>query len=704
VFYEMMDEPDDVFRVYSDRQMESSSFVWSPYMDLLAVLPSDSTNPSISIWRLINDKQTGSPLLFTEKIPYTGSTVGWVPDKRSLAVGDTGGNVFVYDAERQRTIELQKVHSTAVTCIDWLDAGEWANEFRLKSLSNIHKLPGIQSVPSCLGEHQLDSNVDNCPVLLNESLSVTNRLTILSVLGQDGNVQIYSGGSIPIGEISIPKLFAHSDSGNFFHIGLSEDMSSLVALSQKDNQLNVFSVNSKLLRFRAKEIGEISYYESMMHWLLIQMNACIDSIGRVVSPIFEEFDSSLGDVVADMDQDFLNAIRGNGSPPAFIKEILGSQQSKISKLTRSMFQALDFHSTHLITRTQVIHDHIALITAELHDVSCCSPRYGLLGLDSTSTQKMLSNLVDGQKYLRALIVHSQRISRILRVIFWWLESIMEDKSETSKLQIPSRDSIDECLAILTEEPNLLARSKSRLCDFEDLLGSYRVVEQEYVSILSRQRRHIGSKLKPEKIVSFPVGSRDIRARFKPDSLSQVELTWVDVPNRLVVATMENRQTHFVAPEGALWKFPRFYRQDRICVLLMHEGQTASICLLKYDSFLAQSGTVEIYSDDYGYPSYWIAQQVPDWYLSATMLEVSGPRGLCSIYTPENGGRIITLDLEGGDDEDEDDGENLSPNESLAASSVVGSSSGEENRVKNVSMESSSDENSNQSGKRLMFDN
>jgi len=67
-------------------------------MDLIAMFPNDTSNPSVVVWRLINDKQTNSPLLFSEKLPFMGTALSWVPDRRSLTVGDDAGNVFVYDA------------------------------------------------------------------------------------------------------------------------------------------------------------------------------------------------------------------------------------------------------------------------------------------------------------------------------------------------------------------------------------------------------------------------------------------------------------------------------------------------------------------------------------------------------------------------------------------------------------------------------
>lgn len=51
---------------------------WRPHMDLLAVFPSGSRAISLPIWRLSNERQSGSPPLFTEKLPYAVRLLGLV--------------------------------------------------------------------------------------------------------------------------------------------------------------------------------------------------------------------------------------------------------------------------------------------------------------------------------------------------------------------------------------------------------------------------------------------------------------------------------------------------------------------------------------------------------------------------------------------------------------------------------------------------
>ena len=717
-----MEEQEDPFRVYSDRQIEAAHFSWSPYMDLIAVLPSDPANLAISVWRLINDKQTGSPLLFTEKIPFTGTVLGWVPDKRSLAVGDVMGNVFVYDAERQRTIELQKVHTCPVSWIDWQDLGPLGDDFDIQCISGSHKLPTIVATPTSIAQlfgdslagtsgGQAETQVGECAVLTSESLASSNRFTVLSVLGSNGKVQMYSGGSIPIGEFSVASLFGVSEAhGSFLTLSMSPDMATVAVVSTTSTGVNLHLLSSSILKFKRTEIALVTRIQSCMHWLLKQLNLSLTTISRVVAHPLEDFDAALGDILSgELEDDFLRCLLGESGVecPAFTKDCIVRQfpsVAKLTKLSKSTTQGLDFLTSVLLTRVNVIVDHLTLAGCELADMGEWKAKYACLGLTADNTRAVLEQASRIKAQLNTVIGRAQTVSIVLRVVFSWMEALVEQTSTAdqadglntaAKSPPPSPEMTTYVVNLLRQDPNVLHDLKS-MVTFDAIMAECNSFEIAYVQLLSQQRRTIGGRFSPIRQLSFPTSkTTDLTQLRWTDNV--LDLLWVDQSDglgRLVYCQIDpssgfTRRLHFVPPELTRWSLPRFYRDDRLCVMLMHGSESASICLLRVGQFLASAaesanaGVIDVLPVDYGYSTFLIAQQLPEWYLSASRLEVSVPRGLCSIYSQDNG-RMMTLDLEGGDDEDGDGKSSDAGSENSVIKNKDPSSSEGENKFSNVS--------------------
>jgi len=629
-------DEEDQFRIYSDRTIDASIFAWSPYMDLLAVLPCDPSNMSVSVYRLINDKQSGSALLFSEKIPFTASCVSWVPDKRSLAIGDVAGNVFVYDAERQRSVELQRVHECRIASMSWVAQGLSAS-FDFSNFSGASKLPNIYATPitvaQLVGEvgsgSTSDANVDESERLVNDSLAKSDKATFLTVMGENGRIQIYYGGSIPVAEFSVPGLFGSINTTNFTIVSMSENFKTVAALAQGSE---VYLINTGLLYFKKKEIARVCKLESDLHWLLKQLSVSVGAINRAVQSSLEEFDNQIGQyVVGDLED--LKAGKNFSS---------SLSAAKVTKLGRSTLLSLDFMTSTLLTRVGVILDHITLVCCELSDSSESQWKYSVLGLIPSLCDDILAQARKMVVLFEKKLNSVQKCSISVRALQFWLESAL-DVPAAQRL-VPSLSEKDK-----TAETEWNSKLED-LSDFSDLLKESKSLETYYVQLLSHQRRSIASRIAPLRVIAFP--QEEVTCmRWAECSEDQLEMCWTkrDLLVYVSVNTLSGeiqKRLEFSAPTDSVWRSPQFYKSDKICVLLIHANST-SICLLTFTNFFSSSFS-QLSPSEYGFPSSFVAQQLPHVYAQSSVLEVSSERGLASAYTAE--GRMITLDLEKCDDE------------------------------------------------------
>jgi hypothetical protein len=651
----LMDRTDDHFRVYSERTLDAGTFMWNPFMDLLGVLPSDTGNHSVSVFRLIDDKQSGSPLLFNEKVPFRPTAIGWVPDKRGLTVGDASGNVFVFDAERQRTIELQKVHDCAVLWIHWVSLGTRSPQLIESALHT--KLPRIFATPGSI-QHlfwentalvQSDNHIDDSPEIFNESLSCSSIQTILSVLGSQGNVQLYYGGSIPVGEFALRSLFDISNHVEFLSGSMSDDSTTFAVLGESKldtQQACLFLINTGVLKLRQEELFTAARAQSDIDWLLRSLNQSVSIIDRAVSSSFDEMSTSLG-ALDELDDDIIDHMVDGRIGPRFIQDFMNREftaPNKLAKLARTCLSAYDYLLSCLLSRVGVIIDHLiarATVLIELEHPGQC----GSFGLTPENVSglmdRILNNLVP---CVKSLIKKTQENSLAMKHIFAYLEALVDSSKPSSC--IPA-----SVAGILRKDRRLVVRPPV----ISSLLDEGKQVELLYVQMLSNQRRTISSRIVPKKALFW---SRQ-RGRGSPQLRLEgvlAETVWEEDEGRLLVLTQTNIRSgesesrfQLKAPEGSVWLLPRFYQEGQICAILVHAG-AASICVISYSDL--PRDLKEIGPDEYGFPEFFIAQQIPSKGRPVVSMEVSGPRGLCSIYC--EGGHMITLDLENADDELADD--------------------------------------------------
>ena len=629
-------------------------------MDLIGVLPSDGTNHSVSVYRLIDDKQTGSALLFNEKVPFRPTAIGWVPDKRGLAVGDASGNVFVFDAERQRTIELQKVHDCGIRSIDWTDLG--SRRSRLVKTSATGKLPRIFACPGSIQQLFGECHTDDSVELVNEALASSDRRTILSVLSNRGNVQLYYGGSIPIGEFSVSSLFGSGTDLNYLSGILSPDAATLAILAERKHdseEVSLFLVNTGLIRFRFDEISALAQNESDIDWLLRQFNQAVTAIDRAVTPSLEELDSGLGHVLEELDEEMIAAIaKGdvNQGEPKFLKDLITrefSAPNKLAKLSKTTLSALDFLLSTLLSRVCVIADHLTMRCVELGELYT-SGSYTVLGLSSGNTAGLVERLIkELRPRLNSLVNRVRDTSLVMKYILGYLETFLEESPRP--ISTPSR-----VVEILRQNPKVVAKLGS-LVPSSGLLEEGKAVELLYVQLLSNQRRTISSRLVGKNFFRFSRNKSSQTPQIRWVSEHNIELVYEEDCGKVLVVVQINvmrrdqvvSRLEFKAPEGSSWMQPKFYTEDQICVVLVHQ-QVGSICLLRYSEWIQETASRQIEPDEYGFPIYFVAQQIPTKGARISAMEVSGPRGLCSIYC--EGGRMITLDLENADEDEENEEE------------------------------------------------
>ena len=640
-------DQEDQFRIYSDRVIDASVFSWNPHMDLLAVLPGESSNLSVSVYRLIDDKQTGSPLLFVEKVPFTPSCVSWVPDKRSLAVGDVDGNVFVYDAERQRTVELQKVHPCRIASMSWVELG-LSNSGKVTYMSDRSKLPEVHATPVSVaqffGEAGGDLNIDNSDRLVNDSL---RSVSFLSVMGENGKVQIYFGGSIPVAEFSAESLFPQSSSKVVFKtVAMSGDTKQLALLAESESSSCIFFVNTSLLFMKRREIANVCFLQSEIHWLLKQLSVSLSTISGAVHSSLEEFNSQVLDVLGGWST-FLDDGKIQDLKNGVLEGISSLNGAKVSRVGKTALSALDYLTSMLLTRVGVIIDHLSLACCELKSMSEWKAKYSVLGLSEDLTEKLCDKITEIRASFHARFVCVTQVSQAVGWLIFLLEAALE---------IPLPQRVKATLEKNNFEENFFKKIQdmsSSVDDFSGISTLSKNFEMVYVEMLSIQRRVIASRFSPSRVFSVDQNISSLRWMG-----TFVELCCCEQGTKnssLLVYTIicqeSRRRIAFRSPENSFWKSPQLYKDREICVLLSH-GTTASICLLRLlDQFIECEDNSEFGTAEYGFPSCFIAQKLPEMYRDATLLEVSGPRGLASVYC--GSGRMITLDLEKSADEEDD---------------------------------------------------
>jgi hypothetical protein len=241
------------------------------------------------------------------------------------------------------------------------------------------------------------------------------------------------------------------------------------------------------------------------------------------------------------------------------------------------------------------------------------------------------------------------------VALGWAERCVDQPEDAHSAQrystAPESAAVARATAALGVNPKLLTQTKN-LTDLTALECKLTDLQNAYVQQLSWQRRAVASKFSPLRSFSFPsVGAPSGAADMLWTEEQALLLVWADGDALTLVRIIEDQvqRTSFAAPNSSEWRFPKFYSASQVCVLLVHEGGPASVCLLSIQGW--HDGQL-VGPDEYGFFDHFIAQQLPLAFSSPDDMQVSSTRGLCSIKAA---GRLLTLDLEADGEEEEDGG-------------------------------------------------
>ena len=663
----MIDLPvTEPFRVYSERELETHRFAWSPHMDLLATLSSDGANPHVSVWRLIEDKQSNSALLFSEKIPFKGTSVAWVPDKRSLAVGDTNGNVFVYDAECQRSIELQKVQDCAISSLQWIEVGNTDDE----ATSRFSKLPSLSlpftTISNLIGDITSTQTGDDIPPFIEcDSLGCGKTFIVMGVLGVRGKTSLYAGGSIPIAEFSIEDT---TSSSNFADLYISPDISSICTTCISEHSTcSIVMVNSAILKLRSRELYRLTSRQARCHWLLKNIHLCLEILQRATQSSSEDLQSFVD--LLDLEE-FL-VPESHDTPPGWTQSY---SLGKLLKLARSSLNFLDYLAVSLVSTITNWIDHLTMTISDIVDMSRVPSKYGAIHV-----QPLIDHLTVLRKILNDCIFQIQRQSRIFKWIFYQTQNWILSKKSSSDNDDPLLINLRITDVMNDEAARAILKSCTSSQDlsprhvFEKFSASLvevcKSIEESLCAIQSNQRKIIGSHL--VESARFEITGSDLVCCWS--TRDQLDFVYTENGDLLFSSIFKNYSTNkneyirmgtrrFQAPESLVWRLPQFYREKKICAILEH-GQGVSIALVSTSSTEVDSHDmasldamkeIVMTPEIYGVPNRLMAQQLPEM-LKYSSLVVSASRGLCSIHSSTSG-RLITLDLE-PDPNDEDDAEN-----------------------------------------------
>ena len=605
-------------------------------MDLLATLSSDPSNPHVSVWRLIEDKQSNSALLFSEKLPFPGSAVAWVPDKRSLTVADVNGNVFVYDAECQRSIELQKVQDCAISSIEWLNIGRFEETltsrfFKLQSLS----LP-FSSISSLVGDQTAPVPVSEDIPQTVEYESFGDDFTVMGVLGVKGKVSLYHGGSVPIAEFESPSL----SETRFSNLCMSPDLSSICITGESEDISCVVLMSSAILKLRSRLLHRLASRLSRGHWILKNLNTALEIISRAIQlEEIQTFFAHIDDLIS------------SDSPPSCMTSF---SLPKLLKLARSTLNTLDYLSVSLISCISHWVDHLSMCVIDIVDMSRVDS--GIIGLSPSLVSPMMFQIKLIQSLLSETIESFQLQSRVYKWVFfraqqWLSESSSEPVSDATSdplianLRIPHVERPNEKIDLTK-----LSLEKTWKTFSSSFLKYLKQVEELFLAIQSNQRRVVGSQITARGEWKFQ--GDNLKCIWRDSS--QIDVVYTNCGD-LVFSSFTGEfsligSRRFKAPESLAFGFPHFYRNEKICALLQH-AQGVSIALIA--SCADWGDTVVVLPDMYGVPGSFVAQQLPETVSDFSSMAVSASRGLCSIHSKE-AGRIVTLDLEPDPDEDDDD--------------------------------------------------
>jgi hypothetical protein len=375
----------------------------------------------------------------------------------------------------------------------------------------------------------------------------------------------------------------------------------------------------------------------------------LSTISGAVHSSLEEFNSQVLDVLGGWST-FLDDGKIQDLKNGVLEGISSLNGAKVSRVGKTALSALDYLTSMLATRVGVIIDHLSLACCELKSMSEWKSKYSVLGLSEDLTENLCEKITEIRAWFHARFVCVTQISQAVGWLIFSLESALEIPLPQRGKATLEKNNFDENFFQKIQDMS------SSVDDFSGISTLSKTFEMVYVEMLSIQRRVIASRFSPNRVFSVDLNISSWRWMMPAGQF--VELCCCEQGTKnssLLVYTIicqeSRRRIAFRSPENSSWKSPQLYKDREICVLLSH-GTTASICLLRLlDKYIECEDNSEFGTAEYGFPSCFIAQKLPEMYRDATLLEVSGPRGLASVYC--GSGRMITLDLEKSADEEDD---------------------------------------------------
>lgn len=439
------------FSVVSDRAASDlEAFEWNSTMDLLACLTA-APDSTMSIYRLLSEDQ--SPKLLSEKITGVGSSLAWSPCGRRVAVGDRLGGITLFDGETGSVLHSRRSHSAPVTALCWVD-GHYAYEEPAWS----EMLPPLLTVPSAPSNMfaETPSRED-----LNSS-----KFSILASVDEVGHVVLAAGGTFPV---QVKDIFEDQHQlqprcRNPMALQLSPDLRCLAVLlgpgspsmatpdvrtppSQASQQVHspgggspakkstssdlaVVVLDVRRLAIRRKELAQCSAMAERLCGVANYTQQAVDTLGtvwrssasgfvnkiRALTECIEAYSGAGSRAMAVHSELLFTLCTGNPSDPVHAFLTRQSTPQQLSRLEKSLMQALDYVNLVTCSHLQVAVQHMLTILQELK-VCAGWDRFASIGLDSALISQLEEQVMRFGALTEQLLLDSSHSRRFARTVF-----------------------------------------------------------------------------------------------------------------------------------------------------------------------------------------------------------------------------------------------------------------------------------------------
>mmetsp|Transcript_17339 Transcript_17339/g.38426 ORF Transcript_17339/g.38426 Transcript_17339/m.38426 type:complete len:775 (+) Transcript_17339:77-2401(+) len=436
------------FSVVSDRAASDlEAFEWNSTMDLLACLTA-APDSTMSIYRLLSEDQ--SPKLLSEKITGVGSSLAWSPCGRRVAVGDRLGGITLFDGETGSVLHSRRSHSAPVTALCWVD-GHYAYEEPAWS----GMLPPLLTVPSAPSNMfaETPSRED-----LNSS-----KFSILASVDEVGHVVLAAGGTFPlqVKDIFEDQHQLQSRCRNPMALHLSPDLRCLAVLlgpgspsmatpdvrsppsqasvnspeggspkKSPSSDLAVVVWDVRRLAIRRKELAQCSAMAERLCGVASYTQQAVDTLGtvwrssasgfvnkiRALTECIEAYSGAGSRAMAVHSELLFTLCTGNPSDPVHAFLTRQSTPQQLSRLEKSLMQALDYVNLVTCSHLQVAVQHMLTILQELK-VCAGWDRFTSIGLDSALISQLEEQVMRFAALTEQLLLDSSYARRFARTVF-----------------------------------------------------------------------------------------------------------------------------------------------------------------------------------------------------------------------------------------------------------------------------------------------